>query len=368
MSLSGDPQSYTNFSLKNIESYDIPPPTITFTTTASSSLDEAQDGTDGKANFAFLELPFELRLKIYSYLLPPRKHTIVTTMPPTTYFYNSLSFPITSPLYSPSTYPFGHSSPLSASGVPTPVHYKVLTNYPSSSISPAILRTCKQIHREAEEVLYAGKGVQWDFGVHLEAIRAFWGERSSLARSLARNLRIAFELPVSGNWDHRVSEERKGRKTVVWERMVKYLLTEMTGVRHLDLTMWCSDGSEIFPSLVPISPMPSALSPDPDSHCLLENEKAKMFDVETQWRKNPWTETVLSLASLRSSKITVWMAGLPKIEPGGVEGMTIRAFDSWVAGRMVGDATVRGRMVVESFVKEEVFMLGPTTRIQMLQG
>ncbi|KAH9214924.1 hypothetical protein DL95DRAFT_389216 [Leptodontidium sp. 2 PMI_412] len=314
--------------------------------------------------FPILSLPLELRLKIYSYILPPRHHNIVTSIPPTNFFYN------TSTISNQTSYPFGHSAPLGPTGTPLSVPYKVLTknthtSYPHPSITTALLRTCKQIHAEAEPVLYGCEESVWDFGVHLEALRGFWGERSAVARESVRNVRLAFEVPLFGLFEAGSGGEMLGRKAAVWQRVVDYVTTRMKGLRELELMLWCVDGGT--------SGFPAEVSGDLDVDSLMvdegmsEREEKEMmerrvrFELERRWREWKWTEDLLSMPSLRRTKITCWAAVPPTLEDGGVFGVTVPKFDSWVAGRMVADMSLRKKMIKDRVVVgEEVVILGST--------
>ncbi|KAG4440278.1 hypothetical protein IFR05_004239 [Cadophora sp. M221] len=322
--------------------------------------------------FPILTLPLELRLKIYSYILPPRHHKIVTSIPPTNFFYNTSTVP------NQTSYPFGHSAPLGPTGKPLLVPYKVLTrnthaSYPHASITTAVLRTCKQIHAEAEPVLYGSGASVWDFGVHLEALRGFWGERSAVARESVRSVRFAFEVPVFGLFESGSGGEMLGRKAAVWQRMVDYLTREMKGLRELDLIMWCADGSA--------SGFPGEVSRDLDVDVLMTDEgmseregkemmeRQEKFEIERKWRQWKWTEDILSMSSLRRTKITCWAALPPTLDDGGVFGVTVPKFDSWVAGRMVADAMLREKMIKDGVVvSEDVVVLGSTTKWVKSEG
>jgi hypothetical protein len=284
--------------------------------------------------FRFQDLPLELRLKIYAYLLPARAHTIVTQIPHNGYFYNTATIPQHS---AQSFYPFGRSPPKNLTT------YKVLTDnfrseFPAPSIHPEILRVSRALHEEAENVLYGSKGVTWDFGVHLEALVAFWGDRSKEARASVRGVRIAREIPVEKDGDGIVSGV-----DARWRTVCGFLRDEMTGLRDLDLTIWSSSGSvAAFPSAPQVSGEPD----DEESKVLAKK------DDEKRWREWEWTKELLQMEALRNAKVTWWGFQSTK----GVEGRTV-GFDSWLAGRMVGDKLVRDRIVGQGDVIEGSIIL-----------
>ncbi|TVY18121.1 hypothetical protein LARI1_G004068 [Lachnellula arida] len=269
--------------------------------------------------FRFLDLPLELRLKIYTYLLPARAHTIATQIPHNGYFFNTASLPSHS---ASSFYPFGRSMTQNLTT------YKVLTDnfrsgYPSPSIHPEILRVSKQLHGEAEPVLYAANGALWDFGVHLDALLAFWGDRSQAARACVRNIRIAREIPTLGasNSNSNVSVDAH------WLKLCTFIKNELVGLKELDLTVWSGSGS--------VASFPA-------------------FDVsggnggeEERLREWEWTKELLDMDALRCARVTWW--GFKSVEG---EGTAAAGFDSWMAGRMVADKLARDRMVKQGLVVE----------------
>jgi hypothetical protein len=311
-------------------------------TSPISSRDEDPLSNITKAEdvFPLMSLPLELRLKIYTYLLPPRYHTIVTQLPHNGFFYNASSVPLHS---AQSFYPFGTRAPNNLTT------YKVLnsnfrSSFPSPSIYPEILRVSKQVKSEAEPVLYAGKGVVWDFGIHMEALKAFWGDRSAEARGMVRSVRVAREIPCLENRDEVVSKEVDPR----WVSSYEFLRTELTGLRMLDLTVWSSSGST---SLFPVSASaPDALTvPAWDED---EEAEKKMREEELRrWREWEWTHDLLQMDALRQARITWWGFQSIRGENGGSN------FDSWLAGRMVGDRVLRERMVWEGVAEEGVVVL-----------
>lgn len=302
------------------------------------------------AVFRFLDLPLELRLKIYSYLLPARTHTIATQIPHNGFFYNMSSIPANS---ATSFYPFGRWPPSSAQLKYTT--YKVLStnfrsNFPVPSIHPQLLLVCKQIYAEAEPVLYGSREAAWDFGVHIDALSAFWGDRSEVARRCAKNVRIAREVPAAvSSWG---VERDEGRERVVWdpvwENACEFIATELTGLRSLDLTVWSSSGSATtFPAANLNAPPSSTHSGEEDNGILIAIQR----EQEQKWREWDYTAALLSMSSLKTAKVTWW--GFQSAKPGET-GAGGGGFDSWIAGRMVGDRLVRDRMVRDGVVVEGV--------------
>lgn len=297
-------------------------------TLIESNLSREPPPSSASQPFRFQDLPLELRLKIYAYLLPARAHTIVTQIPHNGYFYNTATIPQHS---AQSFYPFGRSPPKNLTT------YKVLTEnfrseFPAPSICPEILRVSRAVHEEAEPVLYGSKSVSWDFGVHLEALVAFWRDRSKGARAAVKEVRIAREIPVVKN-----GEEVVSGVDARWRTLCDFLRDEMTGLRELNLTIWSSSGiASAFPSVGAVV--------DAD------DEESKMLvrkDEEKRWREWEWTKELLQMEALRNAKVNWW--GFPTTK--GDERQTV-GFDSWLAGRMVGDKLMRARMVEQGVVVE----------------
>ncbi|RDL42183.1 uncharacterized protein BP5553_02162 [Venustampulla echinocandica] len=288
-------------------------------------------------HFRFLDLPIELRLKIYGYLLPPRTHTIITQIPCDGYYYNTTTVPAHA---AQSFYPFGRSPPSDGK----PATYKILPpNFRSPactpSIYPGILRTCKKIYYESEPALYGNKETVFDFGTHAEALIAFMADRSKTARACVKNVRIATEIPSIGldeDWQGTVTKGVSDK----WLRLCDYLKSELTGLKDLDLTVWATDGS---------TPWNATLAQLGFQKPAEEDETSKMLrkEAEARWREWEWTKVLLEVEALRHTKIT-WWGSRSNI---GEQGETI-AFDSWLAGRMAGDRLVRDRMVKEGVVVE----------------
>lgn len=286
--------------------------------------------------FRFLDLPLELRLKIYALLLPPRSHTIVTQIPHNGYLYNTS----TAPLHSASSfYPFGTSAPAKTK-TQNLTTYKVLnrnfrTDFPEASIHPELLRVCRQITDEAEPVLYGALDTEWDFGTSIEAVAPFFGDRSQEARNCVGRVKVAREIR-----DNAASEYVDS----AWERVCKYITTELLGLRTVDLTIWSSSGST--------ASFPASILP--------EGTEEKESEVETgrKWKEWEFTKRLLEKEGLRNAKVTWW--GFQGSEwEGDVEGVQEwgQSFDSWLARRMVQDKAVRERMVGEGVVREESIVL-----------
>lgn len=307
------------------------------------------DMDESQEPFPFMSLPLELRFKIYAYLLPPRTHTIVTQLPHNGFFYNTSTIPAFS---AQSFYPFGTKAPNNLTT------YKVLSSnfrssFPEPSIYPEILRVSRQVKDEAEPILYAGKDVAWDFGIHLEALKGFWGDRSESARRVVRNVRIAREIPSLENGSGELPKAVDAR----WVAFCSFLKTELTGLRTLDLTIWSSSGSTAsFPvaAAESISPVLGDWEMDMD-----EERKRKAREEEVKkWREWKWTADLLQMDALRQARITWWGWDIFGGREGHGDGeRTVRTFDSWLAGRMVGDRVVRERMVREGVVEEGVIVL-----------
>ena len=243
-------------------------------------LSGSQEEEESQQIFHFMLLPFELRLKIYGYLLPPRRHIIVNQTPYTGYFYNTLSLPA-------SSYPFGRSPS------PALIGYRVLSQnqhrrFPSATIFPAILRTCKKVRDEAEPVLYAGKHVEWDFGIHLAAATTFWKERSQFARDSVRTLRIAKEVPCI-----RDGERGLGVVDTRWKDFCSFVSKSLPNIQVLDLTIWSSSGS--------IAGFPAFLISTGETGEKQPNES--LVNGLSCWL---WTHKLLLLENLRELKVTTW--------------------------------------------------------------
>jgi hypothetical protein len=309
----------TIISLANSSSHDMAP----------TSSPPSKDDT-----FRFLDLPIELRLKIYRYLLPPRAWKISTQIPHNGYFYNTSTIPLHSVS---SFYPFGTAAPSPSKNKNNLTTYKILNSnfrseYPCSSIHPQILLLSKQIHAEALPVLYGGKGVSFDFGIHIEAALAFFSDRGKEARGSVSEVRVAREIPCVENRDGLVAKPVDD----LWVTFCGFLEREMKGVRGLDLTIWSSSGS--------VASFPTTTSLEGgrlDVEDQVLKEKEKELEWQIKWREWEWTRDLLRMEALRKAKVTWW----------GFEGQD-GGFDSWLAGRMVGDRLVRERMIREGMVVE----------------
>lgn len=312
-----------------------------------------EESSSSQTRPRFLDLPLEIRLKIYKYILPPRHHTIATQIPHNGFFYNTATIPQHS---AQSFYPFGTQPPRNQKLTT----YKILSsnfrpNYPLPSIYPEILRVCKQIHAEAEPLLYGEKDTLFDFGTHLDACHAFWGDRSQVARESVRSLRIAREVPT---W---LGRDVYGNYQVdnPWVKFCNFIQTELTGLRNLDLTLWTTTGS--------VAIFPSGTNNEDESENLDERENtAREQEQNKQWREWDYTASLLQAEGLKEARVTWW--GFNNENENAVERLSTddgfqtsnysgKEFDSWVAGRMVGDVLVRDRMIKDGIVLEGVVVL-----------
>jgi hypothetical protein len=275
--------------------------------------------------FRFFDLPLELRLKIYTLLLPPRSHTIATQIPPNGFFYNTSTIPLH---FTSSFNPFGTSPPTNPNSQ-NQTTYRILnrnfrTDFPLPSLEVPILRVCRQVKEEAEPILYGNPKTEWDFGIYLEAVDPFFSDRSEAARSFVRHVKVAREIRV-GN--------AIGIVDYAWEKFCKYVSANMRGLRTVELTIWASSGSTAeFPPLGG------------------EGEGRK--EMERLWREWGLVEGLMGVGELRRLRVTWWGFDGEGHERGQGQG-----FDSWLARRMVGDRVVRERMVSEGVVKEGVVVL-----------
>jgi hypothetical protein len=305
---------------------------ISFANSSSHDLAPTSSPPSKDDTFRFLDLPIELRLKIYHYLLPPRAWKISTQIPHNGYFYNTSTIPLHSVS---SFYPCGTAAPSPSKNKNNLTTYKILNSnvrseYPCPSIHPQILFLSKQIHAEALPVLYGDKGVSFDFGIHIEAALAFFSDRGKEARGSVREVRVAREIPCVENRDGLVAKPVDN----LWVRFCGFLEREMKGVRGLDLTIWSSSGSVAsFPTTTSLE----GGRPDVEDQVLKEKE----LEMQIKWREWEWTRDLLRMEALRKAKVTWW----------GFEGQD-GGFDSWLAGRMVGDRLVRERMIRERMVVE----------------
>ncbi len=181
--------------------------------------------------------------------------------------------------------------------------------------------------QEAEPLLYGAMDAVWDFGTSLEAVAAFWGDRSMEARGCVRGIRVAREVPNDG-FDTEYSDR-------VWENFCSYIAAELRNLRTLDLTIWSSSGS--------ITSFPSGG---------VETGEDDEKELELKWREWDWISGLLEMQSLRNAKVTWW--GFQ-----GEEGLDGRAkgFDSWLGRRMMGDKLVRDRVIREGVVVEGTVVL-----------
>ncbi|KAF8847371.1 hypothetical protein BDZ45DRAFT_607570 [Acephala macrosclerotiorum] len=304
-------------------------------TNTNSSPDASQE-----EHFRFLDLPLELRLKIYGYLLPARTHTIATQIPHNGYYYNTSTIPSHSVQ---SFYPFGASAPIQKLTT-----YKVLTSnfrhdFPGLSMHPDVLRVSKQIHAEAEPILYGQKDTAFDFGTYVDAAIAFFSDRSIAARRAVKSIRVAREIPA---WLGR-DAYGNDREDQSWVKFCGFVKQELRGLRTLDLTLWSSTGSAAsFPTQIPGLQAGDGEDEEEEKRTRKAREDAEQ---QQKWREYNYTASLLSVPALRSARITWW--GFNS-EAGNEKG-----FDSWIATRMVGDRLVRDRMVKEGVVVEGIVVI-----------
>jgi hypothetical protein len=206
------------------------------------------------------------------------------------------------------------------------------SDFASWTIQTGILRTCKQIHKEAEEVLYGNPQTVWDCGLHIEALMAFLGDRSPFARSQIKHIKIAREIPdlINGQIDS---------KEDVWKQFEAFLVAEMMGLRNLDLVVWSRDGST--------SQLPIMGNPGEELEHDRDIERRRLLETENKWREWAWTKGVLDLEGLCVAKITWW----------GFDTGEEKRFDPQIAGLMVRDQVMRKRMVRDGGVIEGVVVL-----------
>ena len=174
--------------------------------------------------------------------------------------------------------------------------------------------------------------MSFDFGIHIEASLAFFQDRGKEARGSVREVRVAREIPCVENRDGLVAKPVDN----LWVRFCGFLEKEMRRVRGLDLTIWSSSGSVTsFPATISLEG-----GREGDSEDVLR-EKEKELEMQLKWREWEWTRDLLRMEALRKARVTWW----------GFEGQD-GGFDSWLAGRMVGDRLVRERMIREGMVVE----------------
>jgi hypothetical protein len=246
--------------------------------------------TKGDSPFRYLDLPIELRLKIYRYLLPPRIHRIVTQIPHNGFFYH----PGTLPAYSAqSFYPYNN----------TPQNlttYKILNenwseSFPAESIYPEILRVSKTVREEAEGILYGGSGVVFDFGTHLDAAIAFFNDRSRMSRESVRHIKINRTISELGKDDGTSPTwEQDGN----WNRFCRFANEELVCLRELDMTV--GSLSSVISSFPLLSPWEERNGGDWFA------DKNRPEDDIKEWRGWERISEGLKLEALRKSKVT-WL-------------------------------------------------------------
>lgn len=227
---------------------------------------------------------------------------------------------------------------------------------------PEVLRVNKQIHFEAEAVLYGSKDAVWDFGTYVDAAIAFWSDRSVEARRTVKSIKVAREIPAWLGRDAYGNE----REDASWVRFCDFVKRELNGLRALDLTLWSSTGSAAsFPTRINTAQTADGTEAEGGEE---ERQRKAREDAEQQqkWREYNYTASLLSTPALRSARITWWgfnsesgnevedeNEGASNLSWGGSK----KGFDSWIATRMVGDRLVRDRMVKEGVVMEGVVVI-----------
>lgn len=333
---------------------EIVPPAVTVELDTSRDVAEEKEERNNEEAFRFLDLPLEIRLAIYEYLLPPRSHTIVTQYPHNGYYYSKPPSNTNQTLYpawsaSPHNPP-SHNQTASSHILTT---YKLLNanfrrDFPNPSICVQIFRTCKQILAEAEPILYAGG--MFDFGVYVDAVIPFLKDRSAVARQTVKTLKMAREIPQAANASgmEELGEERQAVKTEkavdedldpLWSRTCEFLRKEGAGLKTIDLTVWAENGDMVD------LPVDQSV-PDDDESATEEKPKPVLMDDGHLWREWEWTRKLLMVPGLRHVKVTWWGFAMDKVGQG--------RFDSWLGRRMVADKLVRDRMVWEGCVVEGV--------------
>jgi hypothetical protein len=165
-----------------------------------------------------------------------------------------------------------------------------------------------------------------------------------VAKACVKGIRVAREVPC-------LDGMVKGEVDRKWSELCGFLKTELTGLRTLDLTIWPSSGETTsFPVSAPAEVVGTTDGGgDWDQDAALK-EKIKEEELK-RWREWEWTHDLLQMDALRQAKITWW--GFQNIRGQSGEG----SFDSWLAGRMVGERLVKERMVREGAVEEGVVVL-----------
>ena len=108
-----------------------------------------------------------------------------------------------------------------------------------------------------------GRGTVFDFGVYVEAVAAFFGDRSQCARRSVTAVRVAREVVEVRKGDAVVGDGAGvdayegldmgvgGDVDVRWVEACEFVKRELLGLRHLEVIIWSGcGGSEGFPSLV----------------------------------------------------------------------------------------------------------------------
>lgn len=317
-------------------------PTTTRMTTKNSSHDPPHPQSP-TSTFKFLALPLELRLKIYSYLLPSRHHKIVTQIPHNGSYYTSSTIPsfTTQSFYPFSTTPsptITQSQNINTNTKERLTTYKILTsnshlNHPHPSIYPSFLAVNHQIYTEALPFLYSYS--LFDFDTHLSAAIAFFSDRSAIARQSVRKIKVAREIP---KWIGRGAYGRQ-RRDEGWVGFCKWVREELRGLRGVELGIW---GESSKMPLVERASVEGEEDVD-------EEVKRRKEEQERNFREWEFIGDLLRVEGLNEARIAWW--GFAR------EGEEGEEFDDWVRGRMGGDQVVRERIVREGNVVEGVVIL-----------
>lgn len=180
-------------------------------------------------------------------------------------------------------------------------------------------------------MLYAPP-VVWDFGVDVGVVGGFFAERGEGKKRVGRV---------------RVGREVAGGMDAAWESVVGEL-SMLGGVREVDLTVWCVGGGEdYFPAYAKEGGNSDCGSWSRDG---LRGEEERDRELENkQWSEWDWIQSLMRLPTLKKVTLTWWIFR-EVVEEGAW-------FDSWRAGRMVGDKVLRERMVREGTVIQGVVVL-----------
>jgi hypothetical protein len=308
---------------------------------------EYGEGKEENADFfPFLSLPLELRLKIYSFLFPPRIHKIASQYP-----HNGVYYTAQVPNASQTLYPAGL---FPAHPCPRLTTYTLLSantqrDFPSPSIHPQILRTCRRVRGEAEPVLYGAAGAVFDFGTWWgDALVPFWRDRSARARASVRCVALEWEIPRG--WPGIGGREVEAE---LWMAACAFLRTELPALRSVELGI-LGEGRAVLAAAAAASlSVPSAVAAHTEADADEIIDAPLLYDWE-------WTRSLLSIEALQNVEVMLWDFDFVL---GEGEGKGKGAFKRWVLSRMGGDGgravtTRREKRVWEGKVLEVVVVLG----------